>query len=852
MEAEEKDKDWADLRQKKTGRKIVYSILVILVILILGVVFVVPAFVSSGKGRQIILSKINESVDGKADFDDLSMSWGKGVTVTNFSFDDTVSGMSVRIKKITAKPDYMSFLAGEVSIRDTVVSDGNLKVVDKDGRSIELSEINSEIDLRQPGRKTTFKVDMAVIGPSGKSKIYADGYVNPKMTKQGWSLKGTSAEFKVEIEQLDLESLVPLFALGGSEIPVGGMLKAEIDTKIDDGRIEKLKGDMVLSNLKRFVDGREVLIDEPIRVNAEISTDKEIIKIDRLDISSSFCRVKCRGSEKSVSCEGTGQLGAIQEIAGQFVDFGGYVFAGQAEINTKLSFDKGRIKVKGQSRFERFAVGDGKKTTPSISADASFDIDVDRDGEVVQVGSVKVVSNAMDGPGDLEIRDSVIPYGEGNGDKLELTISTKLSLGKLQPFLDLFGFVPVGMGVGGGLKSEVSVSRKKSQYHVVIRGMEIEGLTVSYPGKKTLEQDRVSAVFAAEFDPGEQTFAVKDLELVSPQVKIVNGKFSQMKKSGMMTLDGYAECEYDWAVVGTILGGFLPEGLELAGERKDVIEFTSRYPVGKTDQLLANLNAQGKIGFEKASYMGLDFGVTEVEANIADGVFKVAPFSTSVNNGQFNFACITDFNRKPVFLRTPEAMHIVKDVQINDEMGRKLLMFLNPLFANSVNVSGVANFECEKMVIPFDKRLKNAIEIVGTVSMNNVQLEASDLLGQILSRGGQSARGQDITIRPTLFILRDGVLRYDDMQVDIGDNPINFKGAIGLDESLDMTITLPYTLAGKTVNIHEDGGGQRVTIRLKGTVKDPELDLGSLLEDQIKQQGEELLRKGLEELFKNL
>jgi hypothetical protein len=193
---------------------------------------------------------------------------------------------------------------------------------------------------------------------------------------------------------------------------------------------------------------------------------------------------------------------------------------------------------------------------------------------------------------------------------------------------------------------------------------------------------------------------------------------------------------------------------------------------------------------------------------------------------------------------------VAKDVQINKETTEKLLMYVNPIFANAVNVSGVANFGCEKLAIPLGGAAGKDIEVIGTISMNNVRLEASDLLGQILSAGGGGPGGQVITIHPTKFVLQDGFLRYDDMQVDVGDNPINFKGVIGLDKSLNMTVTLPYTVDGRTVRVGKDTVGQRVSVSLKGTIQKPELDLGGLLQDQLKKQLEEQLRKGLERILR--
>ncbi|GAG02620.1 unnamed protein product, partial [marine sediment metagenome] len=230
-----------------------------------------------------------------------------------------------------------------------------------------------------------------------------------------------------------------------------------------------------------------------------------------------------------------------------------------------------------------------------------------------------------------------------------------------------------------------------------------------------------------------------------------------------------------------------------------------------------------------------------------------APFSTTVNNGQFNFTGQADFKHKPTLLETVGPIQIAKDIKINDEIAEKLLMYLNPVFANAVNVSGVVSFSCERLAIPLGEASQNDIEVIGTVSINQLRLRASGLLGQILSLVGDSIPDQDIVIHPTRFALQNGFLQYDDMQMDIGDNPVNFKGVIGLDKSLNMTVTLPYTLKGRTARVGRETVGQRISLPLRGTTDKPELDVGRLLQEQLKGQFEEQLREkaleALEELF---
>lgn len=186
---------------------------------------------------------------------------------------------------------------------------------------------------------------------------------------------------------------------------------------------------------------------------------------------------------------------------------------------------------------------------------------------------------------------------------------------------------------------------------------------------------------------------------------------------------------------------------------------------------------------------------------------------------------------------------IIDDVQINDEMADKFLMYVNPVFANAFNVSGVANFDCERFAIPLVGDGRNDIEVAGTVSIKKLRLQASDLLGQILSLLGTGVRGQEITIHPTRFILQNGLLRYEDMQMDIGGNPVVFGGTIGLDESLNMTVTLPYSISGRTARAGRETEGQRITLPIRGTLDEPELDVGELAKQLLGEQLKEKLRQ---------
>ena len=1008
--------------KKKTKSRLIKWLLLAAFVLIMAVVLIIPVYVSSERGRKTILTKINDSIDGRADFADLSMGWLKGISITDLKFSDSSGRTKVRVKQISAKPRYASILMGSLSLGKTVideprieisltpaqpqvsrpavpatsppertkpvalpvrrvdlfVNNGSIRITDSRARTVEVSAINSHIDLRPPGERTNLDISMVLVAEGKQSKLSAAGQITPKK-ETGWSLEGASGRLGVEVNDLDIGSLGPLFALAGMDIRANGNISANLKSQITNGRLENLScvitgtdldidvpgletdrlrtstldvtvelaADEQLINIKRLniqtdwlkadaagvvprtlksmgqflsadsayglqadftcdlaaaasqmpgtfglrqgtritsgrltgsvktstgpgrrkitgtanladlrgeVQGRAVTLAQPVTADVEITSDQAGINFDKLQLSSSFAEINCAGNAQLLKYSANVDLTELQNQLGQFVDMGRYQIAGKFESAGEISSGKDKITVAGSAVFSNLRLSSAARGSVfEPKADISFAFDIDRKNNIVSVDSFEADASF----GSVSVKDAAVPLNEEAKKPLYLPVTANIDLQKLRPYLVVFASLPNQMQLFGVAESGFSVTSKKDTYRITTEATKIRNLRLIYPQREPFEQQEISLVADVKFNPAEKTYAA-EWQLFSPQIKI-EGDIEKVAEGSDSKLQGRANCEYDWAVVSEMASAFLPPGLKMAGRRKDTVTFSSRYPADQPDKFLANLNTRAKLGFEKAEYMGLDFGPTEVDVQVQKGLLIIAPFSTTVNQGRLNFAGRADFNRQPVLLKTPGPIEIVKDIQINDETTGKLLMYVNPIFANTVDVSGVANFNCEKLAIPLAGASQNDIEVVGTFSINRLRLQSSGLLGQILSAIGAGVAGQDITIHPTKFVLRNGFLKYDDMQIDIGEHPVNFKGVIGLDKSLDMSVTLPYTSRGRTVRIGRETPADRVTLKLKGTLDKPELDVADLLGrellgDRIKEElGEEVGEKALEildELFK--
>ncbi len=995
--------------RKKTATRILKLVLALIVILILLVLFLVPAFISSGQGRRIILGKINKSIDGRVDFADLSMGWFKGIKVSDIGFKDRVGQISAQVKQITTKPHYGSIITGNLSFGETsidqpkvhinlqnqpsvepagtaqpasakagyialamdlAINDGNFKVTDSNTRTVEFSQINSRLNLRPPGRQTDFDISLAVVGQKAESSpIHAAGKIKPGKDKKGWTLKGTTGDLIVEVNDLDLESLGPIFEFAKIEVEAKGLVSADVKAVIKDGKFEDLNGtinaknlnvtgpalkgdrlktglldvavklksqqqlinieelqldsdwlvakaggmvpttfrswsdfltsesdyslnadfeldvDEIFSQMPRTfaikesakitsgqlngnitanrgrltgqvnlnelagtVEDKKLALSEPVIAKLQISADKNKINFDTLDISAAFAKINAHGPLEQLKCDGYVDLEKALSEFGQFADLGPYKIAGQISEQGILSIGKDKIAGAGSAQVKNLSItSTDDATAQEPMADMKFAFALDRQSKILTFDSFEANATL----GQVNIEQAIIPIGEKPQVPMQLNISAKnIDLAKAKPFAVLFASLPQETQLAGIAESKISVSSDKKIYKITTDSTKIKALKLTSPGKKPFEANEASLSFKAEVNPEEKSVNIKELQLESPQIKIRKGEFNQSTDAGKTKLSGSAECEYDWSAVSALAAPYLPEGLTLQGKRKDAINFVGEYPTGQKDKLLSNLTANAKLGFERAEYMGLDFGPTDVDIQFQNGLLNIPPFITTVNEGQFNFAGQADFRQEPALFKTAKPMQIMKSIKLNDETTKNLLRYVNPIFADAANVSGIANFHCEQLVIPLSTAAKKQTEVIGTISMEQLNLQASDLLGQILKAIGTSASGADITIHPTKFALQDGFLRYDDMQMDIGDNPVNFKGVIGLDKSLDMTITLPYTFQGRTIGLGKKTSDKRITLPLKGTVDKPELDLARLFEGQLRKQLEDQLLKGLDDLFK--
>lgn len=843
--------------------------------------FGLPLYLSSAGGKNLLLGKINQSVDGQVKMDHLSVGWFKGVKLTNLSYADTSGNTSIKVQSIETQPHYVALLSGKVKLGNTVIekpqvflkvpkageetaaaetqqtasktkSSGgsetafpidqmNLQVIDgsatvemldNPSQTVKFSNIASNVQIAGAGNPSSVDVSMNV---DQNAKVSAKGTLTP--AKKGWTLK--EGDFEVRISKLDLASLRPLLALAGQESDMAGQLNADATVQVKDNAIQRLKADAEITGFAQGSGTQRTVFDKPITLSALLVGSGKTVKIENAMVKSAFCTADCSGTLESLNYQIDANLAQTQQFAGQFVNMQGMAVQGQLAAQGKVDMTDNRIGVTGTGTAQKLIIEKDGVQTPVTDVKMDFDCAVDKTANQFKLASANLT--AM--PGTVNLSNLALPLS-GEGQKsVSLDARAKLDLGKTWPFVQVFTELPKDIQIAGMLDSAVKVSTKGSQVQLLTDNTRIDQLKITRPDSEPFVQDKVTLNGDVVLDTAQQTIDIRRLDMQAANgeslIKITKGQVGKTVSGNTTKLAGNLQAQYDLKTVTAFASPFLPQGLVLEGKRNDTVHFESQYPTDQPDLMKKNLNASASFGFDKAQYQGLNFGPTKVAVNVKQGQATIDIPDADVNGGKVRFTGNVNLAEKPMMLRLNKSEQVVENVKIDDVISAKLLQYLNPMFFGATGVTGTANLSCSSLAIPLGGGNPKDIHLDGAIGLTDVRLN-SPLLG--LFKQAMRTEGLDLfSIPVSPFTVKDGFVKYEDMPMMFGKNfGLHFGGAIGLDKSLAMNVGVPVN-------------DRIVQIPLGGTLVSPKPDFGKLvlnsLIDQIPTKNEKDksdVEKGLE------
>ena len=868
---------------------------------VLLIFFGIPLFLSSAGGTGFLLGKINAVVDGQVAMDDFSMGWFKGVKLRNLSYADSTGNTSVQVQRIETHPQYLSLLGGKVNLGKTVIDspqvhlkvsssktpaapadgserlskptpvtsadapppvfpvnqidleliNGNATVELLDGTSQTVAFTNIASTVQFDQEANTGAVDMAMTVDDSAS-VSANG--NVKTDKKGWTVK--AGDFDVKISKLQLGSLKPLLAMAGQEMELTGELNADAKISLEDNAVKQLKADVKMTDLIQGTGEDRIVFDQPVTVQADISAEGETIRIEQAKVQSQFCNVDCSGTTESLTYSIDADLARTQQFVGQFVTVP-MSMVGALSAKGKAAMTDETTTVAGSGTIKNLQIQQNDVKTPMTDIQLDFDCAMNSAQEQLKIASATLVGT----PGTVTVSNVIVPLSDQAEKTISVDAQAKVDLAKAWPFVQVFSEDLKNQDISGQLDAAFKVSTAGSQIRFLTENTRIDNLRVAVPDSDPFVQDVVTLNGDVLMDTENEVIDIRTLDLQGKQgeslIKITKGKIENKVSSTNTHMTGDFVAEYDWRAVSALGAAYLPEGLAIEGNRTDTFHFESVYPTNNPDAMIAGLNANGAIGFDRAEYYGLNVGPTELKMTVKQGVADFEIPETTVNEGKLRFAGVVDLKEPSKVLRLKESTQVLENVHITEEMTRTMLTHLSPVFAGQGDINGFVNFKCDQLSIPFSAEETNKLFMDAVVSIDNAQLEPKGALNLILRK--QDIKPIPLQLLPSRFVLQNEVVSYDAMEFLLDQYPTGFSGTLGLNSYANMTIALPWRIDVEERGFRSVKVGEDLSTRLKVVCQGPVTDFAkcirfdAMLDDALKDVIEDQILKGLEGILrKNL
>ncbi len=591
----------------------------------------------------------------------------------------------------------------------------------------------------------------------------------------------------------------------------------------------------VVKDSKRINLGRAANIDSALFLGDEKHLNYTC------NFKSYFCDIDIAGNLKKVGYGVDVDVSRTLNTLDSFIPLDGLSIKGDIKSNGDVVFGKD-IDIAGTGDIKNLSIT--KKDN-----DLSFDkVECNYNLSLLEAGDIFVKSSRLlSGADSVEVKKFKVELSDQSQKKYSGDINIDCDLARLLSIMQFAQDSYKDVTLGGRLTSALGVDVSGDIVTIKTKKTKVDKLKIARGSDKEFYQEYIDLDLYANLDLNTQIYDVQ-MNLDSPSVNITDAKVSQKVSKGQANINGNIVAQLDFARIGDLASEFIPDELKISGQREAKCEFKGAYPVQFPEKIFDDLTAHLSFGFESADYMGLSFGRSDFDITISDGILKLAPFKSRVNNGYVNFAAYSKLDESPRLMIIPHPISIIDNVELNKETTEKMLKYVNPLFAGAIEAAGVVNLKCDKLIIPLGNASKDNTEIEGTISLDNVYLSSNGLMGEISKHIGVS-KDEPIRIRETYFTLKNSVLSYKDMQVDFGNNPVNFRGKIYLDDRIDMDVVLPYTYSGRTITTGQDSD-ERVVLPITGDLNNPKIDFNAAIDHGVKKMIDGELQRQLKKLFR--
>ncbi|MBM4001277.1 MAG: hypothetical protein FJ297_17375 [Planctomycetes bacterium] len=590
-------------------------------------------------------------------------------------------------------------------------------------------------------------------------------------------------------------------------------------------------------------------------------------------------------SECALDTRWVGQLETWQQRLGPFLPLGGTAIAGVVDLRGRPRVSTSALRVDAlQGEIRDLAVEGPSMRIREPRIAVTMDASIDLAAKAFDSRQLEIASSVV----AIRAEDLHLDWAEPAADAADApgkTAKRGSATGKIQFRSDLerlrSWFPRAATDADWAMRGEVvgrATLALPIEIETEIRDFQVASVRTVPDGSEG--KDRIDRVVLWD-DPKIHLLArgdwkppgradIEEFTLTATGARVAaSGSITELNASPRLDLRGVVD--YDWKTYGDRLRHWLGPSFRIEGKRSDAIELAGPLAPDPASTLPTALRGKAGVGWDAASYYGIEVGQGATHATLADAVVQAAALDIPVSGGMLRVEPRVDFTKTVPELTVRPGV-LLDQVRISQDMCRNWLKFIAPLVANATSAEGMFTMQIDRLRVPLGR--PEQADIAGALVVQEATIGPGPLAQAVIGLIDRltavaerriprlSALSGDVWMRMpsqvVAFEMRDGRVLHRELRMQIKEMTVVTRGWVALDQSMEWSIEIPVPdrwtegrplLAGLR--------GKTFTIPVRGTLGQPVLDervftelLNSILGAGTDNLLREQLLRGLDRLIR--
>jgi hypothetical protein len=364
-----------------------------------------------------------------------------------------------------------------------------------------------------------------------------------------------------------------------------------------------------------------------------------------------------------------------------------------------------------------------------------------------------------------------------------------------------------------------------------------------------ISEDHVKLKANLKRSPDGKALTIENIQLNSTPLSLsAAGNLDQA--GNQKKLDASGKINLDLKMLSPYLQKIAGPQITITGKGDN--PFKLKMVSGRTSwaDALKQSDFDGAIRADSINAFGIGISATEVPLRVANES-AVAKLAATANGGQLNLEPKIDLRKEPYMLTLPPDSTILKDVEITDAMAEGLIAKIHPVFQGSVQAEGQVDLHMQHFNWALNKKDWEQTAFAGTLRLKGVRVNSTNLLSGLLTLIGVRGNEMNFGDLDIDFVARNGRIETSPIRLEIDGYPIELRGSVGFDKSLDYTAKLPITPKLVGDKAYQYLEGVTIDVPIRGNSKNPDIDESSM-QKATAGLAEQALQKSLEKGVQNV